>query len=189
MLPVGRGLASVGFTPNALTTIGLLLNVGAGVVIASGAYQWGALAFLVSSAFDAFDGAVARAIGQATRFGAFFDSVADRYAEAAILMGLGWSLIVRGEATLVGATCAALVGSLLVSYARARAEGLGVECEVGLLQRTERILLLSLGLLFAEPLLTPIIWMLAVATNVTVVQRMVHVYRALNRSEGEQTTL
>ena len=177
----------MGFSPNALTTIGLGLNVGAGAVIATGSYSAGAIAFLVSSAFDAFDGAVARATGRATRFGAFFDSLADRYAESAILLGLAWSLLVRAELALLAATAAALIGSLMVSYARARAEGLGVDCEVGLLQRTERILLLSVGLLFADLLLAPVIYLLAVATNVTVVQRILHVRKALNRlAESEE---
>lgn len=184
MLPVGRGLAAIGLSPNVLTALGLLLNVGAGGVVATGAYPIGALAFLAASAFDAFDGAVARATGRATPFGAFFDSLADRYAESAILLGLAWSLLTRAEHGLLAATAATLVGSLMVSYARARAEGLGVECEIGLLQRTERILLLSVGLLFADILLTPVIYGLALATNVTVVQRMLHVRKTLNERES-----
>lgn len=179
MIPVGRGLARAGFTPNFLTFIGLLLNIGSGAIIAGGAYFPGALAFLASSAFDAFDGAVARATGQASRFGAFFDSLADRYSESAVLLGLAWSLLIRSELTLAAATAAALIGSLMVSYARARAEGLGVDCEIGLFQRTERILLLSLGLLSADLLLTPVIWLLAVGTNLTVVQRLLHVRKIL----------
>ena len=97
MLPVGRALAAVGISPNALTALGLVLNVGAGAVIATGSYQLGALAFLGASAFDALDGTVARAAGKTSRFGAFFDSLADRYAESAILIGLAVSHALKGS--------------------------------------------------------------------------------------------
>jgi CDP-diacylglycerol--glycerol-3-phosphate 3-phosphatidyltransferase len=179
VLPVGRALGRIGLTPNALTALGLVLNIAAGVILATGAYQWGGLAYLAASAFDSLDGAVARAMGQTSRFGAFFDSLADRYSESAVLLGLAWGLTLSGQWTLVAAVGATLVGSLMVSYARARAEGLGVDCEIGLLQRTERILVLGVGLLFAELLLAPVLLALAVATNVTVVQRVLHVRRAL----------
>lgn len=186
ILPIGFGLARTGLSPNALTLLGLLLNVGAGAVLATGAYQIGAIAFLVSSAFDALDGAVARAAGKATRFGAFLDSVADRYAESAVLTGLAWSLLRTGELVLLAPTVATLIGSLMVSYARARAEGLGVDCEIGLLQRTERILVLSVALLFADPLLGPALWLLAAATHVTVAQRVLHVRRLLAAEAAER---
>src|SRR5213075_2627048 len=129
------------------------------------------------------DGAVARATGKTSVFGAFFDSLADRYAEAVVLMGLGVSLIQRGELTLVWAVAIGLLGSILVSYARARAEGLGVDCEIGLLQRPERVLLLTVGLLFPGPLLGPVLWILAVVTNITVVQRALHVRHELETRE------
>lgn len=183
MLPIGRALGAVGLTPNALTAMGLVLNVAAAAVIASGSYAVGALAFITASAFDSLDGAVARATGQVSRFGAFFDSVADRYAEAAVLFGLMGSLILRGDLRLAAATAVALLGSLMVSYARARAEGLGVDCEIGLLQRTERVFLLTVGLLFSDLLLAPAIWILAVVTNLTVIQRTIHVHRQLSQRD------
>lgn len=179
MLPVGRGLAKTGITPNALTALGLALNFGAAVIIASGWYSLGALAFLGASAFDALDGAVARATGRATPFGAFFDSLADRYSEAAVFFGLLVSLAYRGDFTLGAAALLSLLGSLMVSYARARAEGLGVDCEIGLLQRTERVLLLSAGLFFSDLLLPPVLWVLAAVTNFTVIQRALHVRKVL----------
>ena len=185
MLPVGRALGAIGLTPNALTTIGLGLNVGAAAVIAAGSYAWGAVAFLGASAFDSLDGAVARATGRSSPFGAFFDSLADRYAEAAILLGLAASFVLRGDLVLTAATAVALLGSLMVSYARARAEGLGIDCEIGLLQRPERVLLLTVGLLVPDLLLAPTVWILAAVTNVTVVQRALHVRRELERRVTE----
>ncbi|MSQ22971.1 MAG: CDP-alcohol phosphatidyltransferase family protein [Chloroflexi bacterium] len=187
MAPVGRTLGSTGITPNALTAIGLGLNVGAAVVLATGQYTWGGLAFLGASAFDALDGAVARATGQASPFGAFFDSVADRYAESVVFIGLFVSFSLQSTPTLLAAAVIALVGSLMVSYTRARAEGLGVDCEVGLLQRPERVLLLTAGLLVPDLLLQPVLWGLALATNITVVQRVLHVRKALQaRARGAQ---
>jgi CDP-diacylglycerol--glycerol-3-phosphate 3-phosphatidyltransferase len=187
MLPVGRGIARSGITPNGLTAVGLGLNVAAAAILANGWYTAGSLAFLVASAFDTLDGAVARATDKATPFGAFFDSVADRYSEAVIFLGLLVGFATREELFSSAAALLALLGSLMVSYARARAEGLGVDCEIGLLQRTERVLLLALGLLASDLLLTPILWLLAVATNLTVVQRALHVRRALAAREREAT--
>jgi CDP-diacylglycerol--glycerol-3-phosphate 3-phosphatidyltransferase len=132
------------------------------------------------------DGAVARATGTASRFGAFLDSVIDRYDEALMFIALVVVFSVRQDHGLVTASTAALIGSLLVSYARARAEGLGLDCEIGLLQRPERVLLLTAGLLAAPILLAPVIWVLAVVTNITVVQRILHVRRLTLNAEGEE---
>jgi CDP-diacylglycerol--glycerol-3-phosphate 3-phosphatidyltransferase len=127
---------------------------------------------------------VARAAGKVSAFGAFLDSIADRYGEAALFLGLLLQLHLRGETGPLIACAIALVGSVMVSYARARAEGLGVEGEVGLLQRPERVLLLAAGLLLAESLLVPILWLLAIATNFTVLQRVRHVRRLLRSANG-----
>jgi CDP-diacylglycerol---glycerol-3-phosphate 3-phosphatidyltransferase len=173
--PVGRAISRLGITPNALTLIGLGLNVGAAAIVANGWLVAGGIAFLVASAFDTLDGAVARASGRATPFGAFLDSLADRYSEAVLFVPLLLLFAAQQNPWLVVACAAALVGSLLVSYARARAEGLGVDCEIGFLQRPERVILLSLGLIFSDLLLAPVIVILAVVTNITVVQRALHV--------------
>jgi CDP-diacylglycerol---glycerol-3-phosphate 3-phosphatidyltransferase len=172
---VGRVIGATGISPNGLTLLGLVLNIGAGAIVASGMLLAGGIALLIASAFDMLDGAVARATGKASRFGAFLDSVIDRYCEAVVLIGLIVVLSRAGDTPLVVAATAALVGSLLVSYARARAEGLGLDCEVGLLQRPERVIILAIGLIAADYLLAPVIWTLAVVTNITVVQRILHV--------------
>lgn len=177
--PLADQLARTGIDPNALTLLGLALNLVSAVVIATGAYLAGGVLFLLASAFDGVDGAVARASGRTSSFGAFLDSLADRYAESAVLVALVISLYRTQDFALVIATVTGLVGSLLVSYARARAEGLGVDCEIGLFQRPERVVLLGAGLLLSPWLLAPVLWLLTIVTNVTVVQRALHVHREL----------
>jgi len=173
----GRLLARMGISANALTIIGCLLNVIVGVAIAMGYLRLGGAGLLFASIFDAFDGTVARQVGRPTKFGAFLDSVLDRVSESAILLGLAWWYMAQG--VFAGAILAyiTIVGSLLVSYARARAEGLGVDCKVGLLTRVERCLILILALLFG--LTYPALWVLAVGTLATSLHRVVSVYRQL----------
>jgi CDP-diacylglycerol--glycerol-3-phosphate 3-phosphatidyltransferase len=183
-------LARTGITPNGLTVMGLALNVVAGAVLASGAFVAGGLLVLIAGAFDMFDGALARVKNQKTVFGAFFDSTLDRYSEAAVFCGLQlaflrelWAMD-RPEPTWPAATGAilcylVLVGSLMISYTRARAEGLQprVDCEVGWLQRPERIIVVGVGLLFPRPVLLAVLVALAVVTQITVLQRIAHVRR------------
>ena len=147
-------LARWGVTPNQLTVAGLLLNAGAGAILALGWLVPGGVAVLVASAFDLFDGALARVAGRETRFGAFFDSTLDRYSEALLFCGLLiW--FTRTDHWLGALLCyLSLLASLMVSYARARAEGLGLECTVGWFQRPERMVVLGVGLLSAQ-LLSP----------------------------------
>jgi len=182
--PVGHAIASTGISANALTLAGLVLNIIAAGIVGAGWLTAGGVAFLVASAFDTLDGAVARASGTASPFGAFLDSLTDRYAEAVMFVPLLLFFGSHEQPWLVVACAAALVGSLLVSYARARAEGLGVDCEVGLLQRPERVILLAAGLLVPDYLLAPAIVILAVITNVTVVQRALHVRRLLSTTQS-----
>lgn len=174
MRHVGVALAGLGLTPNSLTVTGFLLNVVVAAVLAAGWYQIGGLILLPVAAFDMLDGAVARATDGGTNFGAFLDSTLDRYAEAVIFLGLLISYTARADALLNAAVVMALAGSLMVSYARARAEGLGLRCEVGLLPRPERIILLAAGLI--SGLAVPAIWLLVVLTNVTAAQRIWHVW-------------
>lgn len=177
--PAARVVGSTGITPDSLTLAGLGLNFAAAAIVAAGALTAGGIVFLLASAFDMLDGAVARAAGATSRFGAFLDSVADRYSEAAMFAALLVVFSQRQDTSLVVGSCLALTGSLLVSYARARAEGFGLECEIGVLQRPERVILLVAGLLFPDLLLAPVVWALAVVTNATVVQRVLHVRRVL----------
>lgn len=172
---IARGIARTGLTPNALTCIALLLNGVAAAVIASGNQVVGGILVMLFGAMDTLDGALARVTGRSTKFGAFLDSTLDRYSEAVVFFGLLvlFSMRQNTQGTLL--VYAVVVGSVMVSYTRARAEGLGLKCEVGLLPRPERIILLGLGLIFDH--VTLVLWILAVLTNVTAVQRIVHVWR------------
>jgi len=176
MLVVGRALARLGLTANALTVIGLLLNAGVAVVIATGHPRWGGALLLIASAFDMLDGAVARATGSITRFGGFLDSTLDRYAEVVVFGGVLLYLLDTDDAKL-GAVLVfvATAGALMISYARARAEGAGFTASVGLAARPERVLLLALCLLIDRPLWA--LWVLAIVTHLTAVTRILHVRR------------
>lgn len=180
-----RVLAGMGVTPNAITVIGLLLNLLVALVIASGNLVAGGVLVLFANLFDVLDGAVARVSGKGSKFGAFFDSTLDRYAEAVVYLGVGAWLYSQGDGTTLLAAYLGIIGSLMVSYTRARAEGLGVIGEVGLLPRPERILLLSIGLLFHGQLLTPVLWLLALLANLTALQRMLHVQRELRATQKD----
>jgi CDP-diacylglycerol--glycerol-3-phosphate 3-phosphatidyltransferase len=177
LLVIGRALAKVGFTPNLLTVIGVLLNLGVAAVIASGHPQLGGFLLLIASAFDMLDGAVARATGLTSDFGGFLDSTLDRYSEALVYGGILIYLLDTRDAD-AGAILVfvAAVGALLISYARARAEAAGYKASVGLVARPERVILLALGLLIGKPIWA--LWILAVATHLTALTRIVHVWRA-----------
>jgi len=177
VLRLGALLARTGLTPNQLTVMGLVLNGVVGWVVAEGRLQLAGVLLIVAGAFDMLDGAVARATGRVTRFGGVLDSVLDRYAEAFVLGGLlVW--IVRTElgAVPVLLCYATIVGSILVSYVRARAEGAGIQLTQGFFARPERVVVLALGLLLDRPIWA--LWLLAVATNLTVLQRLWLVRRA-----------
>ncbi len=163
-------IARTGATPNTLTLFGFFGMAGAGVLCAAGSFFFAGLAVAASCVFDALDGALARATGAASVFGAFFDSFLDRYAEAAVYAGLLVHYAGSGTAWGVEAAFAAAIGSLMVSYARARAEGLGVECRAGLFARPERIAVVIAGLLTGFVL--PALVILAVMTNATAVRRL-----------------
>jgi CDP-diacylglycerol--glycerol-3-phosphate 3-phosphatidyltransferase len=179
--PLIDAVARTGISPNALTVAGFALNVIAGLLIALGQPFWGGIVMtVIGMPLDAIDGGVARKLGKQSKFGAFFDSTLDRFAEGALLAGLGYYFAARGDALSVVVTFVALVGSFMVSYTRARAEGLGLECKVGLFSRFGRFLLLVAGLLL-HPLfpqsLVVMVWLMAVLTIYTAIERMVHVYR------------
>lgn len=179
--PLAVALARAGVQANWLTYLGFVLNVIVAVLVSQGYFGIGGAAFLIVNALDFLDGAVARAAGTAGAFGAFLDSVVDRYSEAVVFVALIVWYSRDGDAFALLATALALAGSFMVSYCRARAEGLGLECEVGLLQRPERIVVLGIGLMLAEFLsptvLVAVLVALAVLTNVTTAQRIRHVGR------------
>jgi CDP-diacylglycerol--glycerol-3-phosphate 3-phosphatidyltransferase len=177
-----RFLGRLGLTPNALTIIGSLLTASVGLLVAQGWFVAGGLCLFLFSATDTLDGALARATNRVSTFGAFLDSVCDRYAEAAVFFGLLWYYQSAANPLGVALTYLALVGSLMVSYARARAEGVGLQvAEVGWFQRPERIIALGLAFLLA-PLYPPILLialaLLTILTTLTVIQRVRHVARA-----------
>lgn len=176
ILGLGKALADVGLTANALTVIGLILNAAVAVIIGSGHPRWGGALLLVASAFDILDGAVARAAGTTSKFGGFLDSTLDRYSESVVFGGVLIYLLDTGDAK-PGAILVfvATVGSLMISYARARAEALGWKAAVGLVARPERVILLALGLLAGKPLWA--LWILAVVTHLTALTRIAHVWR------------
>jgi len=170
--PLVALLGRLGVTPNLLTLVGLLFNGLTGLVLSRGHFTWGAVLVLLSGAFDLLDGSLARSTGQASRFGALLDSTLDRWGESLLFGGLLLHYWARPGAIEVPLLFAAIVGSLLVSYVRARAEGLGIDCEVGLFTRGRRIVLLAAGLLVGQVAIT--LGVLAVLTNFTAIQRLVY---------------
>jgi len=177
--PVVRILSKSGITPNALTFINLALNIIAAYVIATGHFLLGGILVLVAGLFDLLDGALARFIKQTTRFGAILDSVADRISEAAILCGLLIWYIPQEEASLeIVLILIVLIGSFLVSYIRARAEGLGWQCQAGLFTRAERVIVLAIGLLVNQIFIA--LCVLVVFVFITVVQRLVYLWKQGN---------
>jgi CDP-diacylglycerol--glycerol-3-phosphate 3-phosphatidyltransferase len=175
LVPLSRLLARLGIQPNLLSMIGFFAAFAAGAMVATDHVSLGGWLFLISGPFDALDGTLARTAGLESRFGAFLDSFIDRYSEAAVLFGvLCWSTF-HGRHTLVLLTFLSLVGSVMVSYSRARAEGLNISCKVGIFTRLERFIVLTITLL-TEQLLIGLV-LLAFLTNFTALQRMFHVYR------------
>ena len=164
-----------GLTPNALTIIGLLLNCVVAVIIGRGFLLVGGILVLAAGLFDLLDGAMAKITDQVTPFGSFLDSTLDRYSEVILYGGLLVYILSTPDAK-IGAILIHLTicGSILVSYARARAESLGYKLQVGLLARPERIIILAAGLILGHPIWA--LWLLAIFTNVTAVQRIYHLW-------------
>ncbi len=186
--PMVEGLIRAGIRPNAITTIGTLLVVASAVAFGLGRVRLGGLLYLLSGVVDTLDGAVARANQQVTRFGAFYDSTLDRVGDGATFMGIAVYYLLAPAGAVAHRELAiiismvAIIASLLVSYARARAEGLGIDCKVGMVQRAERIVGLSLPTLLwgAGPGGAVLFWIVAVlalTSVITVVQRFVYVYQ------------
>lgn len=184
---LGLVLARTHLSPNAFTILGLLFNVVVAATIASGNLVTGGVLALLAGAFDMLDGAVARVTNRITRFGGFLDSTLDRYSEAILFFGLLVHLL-RSDAgdTPVLLLYATIVGSLMVSYARARAEAASLTAQVGLFARPERIVLLALFLILQRPVWA--LWILAVLTNLTTLQRILHVWRESRRRDDQATT-
>jgi len=176
LLPVAQALARLKVSPNVVSLAGFFGVALAGLSIALGHPRLGGLLLGLFGPLDAVDGLLARRTGKASTFGAFWDSTLDRYAEIALFLGILWYLLHLKSYLGVLSAFLALTGSLMVSYARARAEGLGLSCKVGLFTRFERLLFLTLGLLTG--FLLPVLVALAVFTHFTALQRILHVYRS-----------
>ncbi|HEX8087220.1 MAG TPA: CDP-alcohol phosphatidyltransferase family protein [Blastocatellia bacterium] len=191
-----RGVARSRINPNALTFIGLLINIGCGVLYGYGMFFRAGLLMIVANIFDMLDGQVARLRGRVTRFGAFFDSVIDRYSDIIVYVGI-MVFYARDTAAhstlLVALTGLALVGSVMVSYSRARAESLDIACKVGFLERPERVVLLIIASLTeigpaSSPFLhkmPQVLWVLAALSHWTVMHRIYHTWRELRAGDRQ----
>jgi CDP-diacylglycerol--glycerol-3-phosphate 3-phosphatidyltransferase len=173
-------------TPNAISLTGFALNAVAAVLVWQRFFFLAGIAFVVGSIMDTLDGRYSRMSGKGTPFGAFLDSTLDRVEEGIVLTAVAAYFAARDMQFAVAASVVAVLASLMVSYTRARAEALGVECKVGLATRAIRVVILSIGLLFAKgaslgdfELLAPAVYVLAALSTVTVFQRIFHVRRAL----------
>lgn len=195
--PVIKGMIRIGFTPNLVTTIGFVLNIAATIMLLYAAGEmtgstsivgWSGAVILFAGLFDMMDGRLARIGNMSSMFGALWDSTLDRYSELFTLFGIAMYLILNSWVTGGVLTFLAMVGSVMVSYVRARAEGLGIECKVGLMQRPERVVLTSLGAILCGIfdnlwfLVVPIV-IIAILANITAFWRICHCYKELNKSE------
>ncbi|NLG67647.1 MAG: CDP-alcohol phosphatidyltransferase family protein [Actinobacteria bacterium] len=176
--PLTRGLAKLKITPNQITVVGTLLNLVAAVLVIVDQLIAAGIVFIIAGCFDMLDGALARYSGRVTPFGAFLDSTLDRVAEGAILAAIAYRFAEQGRSVDASLVVVALLGSLLVSYTRARAEALGLECKVGIMSRPERVVLITIGLFFSA-LLPYVVYVLVALTAVTVAQRVLHTFKAL----------
>jgi CDP-diacylglycerol--glycerol-3-phosphate 3-phosphatidyltransferase len=179
-----RGLALSRINPNVLTFFGLLVNIGAACLLAVGRFRTAGLVIIFAGLFDMVDGRVARATNQVTRFGGFFDSVLDRYSDLALLMGLLVYYGTINRPLYVVLTAIVMAASVMISYARSRAENIIPTCKVGFLERPERVVLLILGALFDR--MAPVLWVIAVLGNITVIHRMVFTWRETQHLEDAQ---
>jgi CDP-diacylglycerol--glycerol-3-phosphate 3-phosphatidyltransferase len=183
--PIVSPLAAIGVTPNMISVAGFGGNVAAGALAAGGHFLWAGAVMLFFSALDLLDGALARKTSRVTKFGAVFDSVLDRCSEAAVLGGLLFHYTETGGHTTEIVLCyAAIVGSIMVSYVRARAEGIGLTLREGLFTRAERVILLGGALIVAHGVVLWALWVLVVLSHLTAAQRVFTVWQKTSRDEG-----
>jgi CDP-diacylglycerol--glycerol-3-phosphate 3-phosphatidyltransferase len=178
-------------TPNAISIVGFVLNLVAAALITQNLFFLAGVAFIVGSVMDTLDGRYSRMSGKGTLFGAFLDSTLDRVEEGVVLTAVAGYFAKQGQDFAAAMCVIVVLGSLMVSYTRARAEAIGVECKVGLATRPVRVVILSIGLVFAKGaglgdfgLLAPAIYLMAALTTITVIQRVWHVRRELAGEGG-----
>ena len=179
-----RGLALSKIHPNVLTFAGLVINIVAAVLLAKGNFFTAGLVIIGAAIFDMVDGRVARETNRVTRFGAFFDSVIDRYSDLALLMGLLVYYSTVNRPFYIVLTAVVMTASVLVSYTRARAECLIPSCKAGFMERPERIVLIIIGCLFDR--MAPVLWVIAALGNLTVVHRIWHTWKETKHLEEAQ---
>ena len=181
-----RAFVWSGITPNILTFVGFVINLVAAYLFAYGYFRWAACVIIFAGLFDMLDGRVARVSNRVTPFGGFLDSVLDRYSDLSLLIGL---LVFYGRINrfwYVTLVAVSMIGSVMVSYTRARAENLIPSCKVGFLERPERVVLFIIGALFDR--MAPVLWIIAVLSNLTVIHRVVHTWRESRQLAGENTS-
>ena len=179
-----RWLALSRIHPNVLTFLGLVINIWAACLFAAGSFLWAGVVVIAAGLFDMVDGRVARATSQVTRFGGFFDSVIDRYSDLALFMGLLVYYASINRFFYIVLTAVVMTGSVMISYTRARAENAIPKCKVGFLERPERVVLIIIGALFNR--MAPVLWVIAVLSNLTVVHRMIYTWQEAKRLEDAQ---
>ena len=184
ILMIVRALALSKIHPNVLTFLGLLINVGAAWLLAVGQFRWAGAVIIGAGLFDMVDGRVARETNRVTRFGGFFDSVLDRYSDLGLLIGLLVWYGSIGRFSYVVLTAVAMIACVMVSYVRARAENSIPMCKVGFMERPERVVLVIIGALFDR--MAPVLWIIAVLGNLTVIHRMVFTWQEAERLEDAQ---
>jgi CDP-diacylglycerol--glycerol-3-phosphate 3-phosphatidyltransferase len=175
LLAIVRAFAATGISPNVLTVIGFAVTLLGAYLFAYGYFRWAGLAVILAGLFDMLDGRVARLSNQVTPFGGFLDSVLDRYSDLCLMIGL---LLFYGRANrswYVALVAVAMIGSVMTSYARARAENVIPTCKVGFLERPERMVLIIIGALFDR--MAPVMWIIAVLSTWTVVHRVVYTWQ------------
>ena len=176
--PLGFIARRIPFSPNTLTLAGFLITLIAAFVIPYN-IRLGGLFIMIGGIFDMLDGMVARTRGETTKFGAFLDSVLDRYSDAFLFLSIAWYLAAHGDHTGSFLSIGTMLGAFLISYTRARAEGLGESCHTGIMERPERIILLIFATVTGW--LVPILWLMLILTHATVLQRMHYVWKAMNK--------
>jgi len=182
--PVAGFFNRLGIHPNVMTVIGLIGTTIGAMLIARGDFTWGGVLILITVPFDALDGVMARLLNEASTWGAFVDSVCDRYSELVVHLALLVYFLSRNDKLACALVFLSAAGSVLVSYSKAKAEALGLDANVGLLTRVERFLIMTPALLFRIPIVA--LWILAPLTNFTALQRILNVRREFYRQKNYQ---
>ena len=182
-----RALALARVHPNVLTLIGLLINAAAAALLSTGLFFAAGFVIMTAAVFDMVDGRVARTTGRVTRFGGFLDSVLDRYSDLILLIGLLVYYASINRFFYIVLTAVVMVASVLISYSRARAENVIPKCKVGFMERPERIVLLIIGALTNR--MAPVLWVIAVLGNLTVLHRIIYTWQETRRIEAEEANV